>query len=974
MARRGTVVTPSKTVSGPATAPASAGMMGALRAAVSDPAQVKTRAIDLHANAHDASHFLLVPQAVVVAANADEVGQLLRASRLQGVPLTFRSGGTSLSGQALTDGVLVDVRRNFKQIEVQGNGERVRVQPGVTVRALNARLAQYGRKFGPDPASESACTIGGVVANNSSGMACGTVDNAYQTLESVTVVLPSGTVIDTGATDADARLRALEPELHEGLLRLAKRVTGNPASVATIRHQFSMKNTMGYGLNSLLDFDRPVDILAHLIVGSEGTLGFVAEAVFRTIPRPTHTVTGLLVFPDLETANAALPALVQTGAATLELMDALSLKVGQGLDNVPPVVRDLAVRDHAALLMEYQTDNPERLRELQHAGLGILPGLGLSAPVEFSADSATRAQLWHLRKGLYASVAGARPQGTTALLEDVVVPVAALGRTCVELIRLFDKYSYRNSVIFGHAKDGNIHFMLTDGFTGKTELERYSAFTEDMVDLVLGEGGSLKAEHGTGRVMAPYVRRQYGDELYDVMRRLKGLFDPAGMLNPGVLMNDDPEVHLRDIKLVPPVAEVVDSCVSCGYCEPVCPSRDLTLTPRQRIVTLRAIEQARLDGDLALAAELEKDYVYEGVETCAVDGMCQTACPVNINTGTMMKQIRRGETGPLINGVWNTAAKNWGAVTRGAGLALTVVRKIPTPVVAVPNKLGRVVLGTDTLPLYSSELPGGGGGRTRPAPTLAPEAVYFPACVQTMFGPATDGTPGVQVSFEQLCDRAGITLVVPEGIDGLCCGTPWSSKGLKTGEATMRARTLAALRTATRNGELSIICDASSCTEGLRTTIEGDLNEPRLRVVDAVEFAAERILPSLPEYRKIDSLALHPTCSSTRMGINDSLQTLAGGVAEKVQVPENWGCCGFAGDRGMLHPELTESATRAQAADVAKMDATAFVSCNRTCELGLTRATGKEYRHVLELLEEVTRPGIDDPDAASPRLAESGAV
>ncbi len=974
MARRGTVVTPSATVSGPTAVPASAGMLGALRAAVSDPAQVKTRAIDLHANAHDASHFLLVPQAVVVAANADEVGKLLRASRAQGVPLTFRSGGTSLSGQALTDGVLVDVRRNFKQIEVQDNGARVRVQPGATVRALNARLAQYGRKFGPDPASESACTIGGVVANNSSGMACGTVDNAYQTLESVTVVLPSGTVVDTGAADADARLRALEPELHEGLLRLAKRVAGNPASVSTIRHQFSMKNTMGYGLNSLLDFDRPVDILAHLIVGSEGTLGFVAEAVFRTVPRPTHTVTGLLVFPDLETANAALPALVGTGAATLELMDALSLKVGQGLDDVPPVVRDLAVRDHAALLMEYQTDNPESLQELQRAGLTIMPGLGLSAPVKFSADSATRAQLWHLRKGLYASVAGARPQGTTALLEDVVVPVAALGRTCVELIRLFDKYSYRNSVIFGHAKDGNIHFMLTDGFTGTTELERYSAFTEDMVDLVLGEGGSLKAEHGTGRVMAPYVRRQYGDELYDVMRQLKVLFDPAGMLNPGVLMNDDPEVHLRDIKLVPPVAEVVDSCVSCGYCEPVCPSRDLTLTPRQRIVTLRAIEQARRSGNLALAAELEKDFVYDGVETCAVDGMCQTACPVNINTGTMMKQIRRGETGPLINGVWNTAAKNWGAVTRGAGLALTVVRKIPAPVLMVPNKLGRAVLGTDTLPLYSSELPGGGGGRSRPVPALAPEAVYFPACVQTMFGPATAGTPGVQVSFEQLCDRAGITLVVPAGIDGLCCGTPWSSKGLKTGEATMRAKTLAALRTATRNGELAIICDASSCTEGLRTTIEGDQNEPRLRVVDAVQFAAERILPSLPEYQKIDSLALHPTCSSTRMGINDSLQTLAGGVAERVQVPDNWGCCGFAGDRGMLHPELTESATRAQAADVATMDATAFASCNRTCELGLTRATGKEYRHVLELLEEVTRPDADDPDAAASHLAESGAV
>lgn len=940
------------------TAPANT-MLSAFRAAVADPTQVKTRALDLHAGAHDASHFLLIPQAVVVAGNADEVGRLLRASAALGVPLTFRSGGTSLSGQALTDGVLVDVRRNFKGIEVLDDGARVRVQPGVTVEALNARLAPYGRKFGPDPASESACTIGGVVANNSSGMACGTVNNTYKTLESLTVVLPSGTVVDTGATDADERLRTLEPELHEGLLRLSRRVRGNPASVATIEHQFSMKNTMGYGVNSLLDFERPADILAHLIVGSEGTLGFVADAVFRTIPRLPHVTTGLLVFADLEAANTALPALVETGAATLELMDALSLKVGQALPGTPPVILDLSVRDHAALLVEYHADSAERLAELQHVGVDLVDRLPLSAPSAFSADAATRAQLWHLRKGLYAAVAGARAQGTTALLEDVVVPVPALGRTCIELIKLFDKHSYRNSVIFGHAKDGNIHFMLTDGFTTKDELDRYSAFTEDMVDVVLGEGGSLKAEHGTGRVMAPYVRRQYGDELYDVMRQVKGLFDPTGMLNPGVIMDDDPKAHLRHIKTAPPVAEEVDRCVSCGYCEPVCPSRNITLTPRQRIVTLRAIEQAKLDGDHVLAAELEKDWEYGSVQTCAVDGLCQTACPVDINTATLVKRFRRRNAGPVINGVWGAAAKQWGIVTRGAGLALNVVRKVPIGVVLAPDKLARTVLGADTVPLYSAELPGGGSARKRPAPTAKPQAVYFPACVGTMFGPAVDSSPGIQKSFELLCQRAGITLLVPPGIDGLCCGTPWSSKGLVAGQATMQHKTLAALRVATRDGELPIVCDASSCTEGLRHTIETDPSEKPMTVIDSVEFALTHILPTLPDYAKLESLALHPTCSSTRMGINASLEEVARGVAERVQIPENWGCCAFAGDRGMLHPELTASATEAEAAGVAAMGATAHASCNRTCELGMTRATGEPYRHVLELLEELTRPHRD---------------
>jgi D-lactate dehydrogenase len=931
-------------------------ILGELRAAVADPAQVMTRALDLHANAHDASHFLLIPQAVVVAGNADEVGRLLRASAAQGMPLTFRSGGTSLSGQALTDGVLVDVRRNFKSIEVLDNGARVRVQPGVTVRALNARLAPHRRKFGPDPASEGACTIGGVVANNSSGMACGTMNNTYKTLESLTAVLPSGTVVDTGAPDADERLRTLEPELHEGLLRLSRRARGNPDSVATIQHQFSMKNTMGYGVNSLLDFGRAADILAHLMVGSEGTLGFVADAVFRTIPRLTHVTTALLVFADLEAANTALPALVGTGAATLELMDALSLKVGQTLPGTPPVILELSVRNHAALLVEYHADSAEGLAELQHVGAELVDRLPLCAPSAFTADSVARAQLWHLRKGLYAAVAGARRQGTTALLEDVVVPVPALGRTCFELIKLFDKYSYRNSVIFGHAKDGNIHFMLTDGFSAKEELDRYSAFTEDMVDVVLGEGGSLKAEHGTGRVMAPYVRRQYGDELYDVMREVKRLFDPAGMLNPGVLMNDDPRAHLRHIKTAPPVAEEVDRCVSCGYCEPVCPSRNITLTPRQRIVTLRAIEQAKLDGDRALAAELERDYEYGAVDTCAVDGMCQTECPVNINTATLIKRLRRRDAGPVANSLWGAAAKHWGTVTRGTARALDVARKVPIGVVLAPDKLARTVFGADTVPLYSAELPGGGTARKRPAPSGEPQAVYFPACVGTMFGPAVDSSPGIQKSFERLCERAGVTLLVPPGIDKLCCGTPWSSKGLVSGEATMHRKTLAALRVATCDGELPIVCDASSCTEALRHTINTDTNKKPMTVIDSVEFALTHIMPTLPDHAKLESLALHPTCSSTRMGINATLAEVAREVAERIQIPENWGCCAFAGDRGMLHPELTASATREQAADVAAIGATAYASCNRTCELGMTRATGEPYRHVLEILEELTRP------------------
>lgn len=941
-------------------------MLQTLRSTVADPAQVSDRAIDRHAIAHDASHFLLIPEAVVTASDAHEVGALMRASTAQGVPLTFRSGGTSLSGQAVSDSVLVDVRKNFRDIEVLDEvGSRVRVRPGATVRAINARLARYGRRLGPDPASEAACTIGGVIANNSSGMNCGTTENTYQTLESMTLVLPSGTVIDTGAPDADAKLRQLEPDLHEGLAQLAGRVRTNPASVTAVRQQFSMKNTMGYGLNSLLDFDAPVDILAHLVIGSEGTLGFVAEAVFRTVVRPTHTATGLLIFPDLHAANDALPGLVETNASTVELLDATSLRVGQRLQDTPDIVAGLDVDEQAALLVEYSATEADELEELQYRGESMLTKVSLTQPANFTTDSAARATLWHLRKGLYASVAGARPQGTTALLEDIVVPVPALGRTCAELVDLFERYSFDDSVIFGHAKDGNVHFMLTDGFASKTELERYSAFTEDMVDLVLGEGGSLKAEHGTGRVMAPYVRRQYGEELYGVMRRIKELCDPAGVLNPGVILNDDPQAHLRHIKADPPVAEEVDRCVSCGYCEPVCPSRDLTLTPRQRIVTLRAIESARQAGDEELARELERDYDYESVQTCAVDGMCQTACPVGINTGDLVKRLRRDNVGTAAGRGWDLAARHWSAATRTAGISLSTADKLPAAAIRPANQIARAVLGDDNVPLYSPELPAGGRPRKRPRPDGEPAAVYFPSCTSAMFGPA--GTEqscgkaaaglGVQDSFLMLAQKAGVEMLVPSDIDGLCCGTPWSSKGMAAGEETMRSRTTASLREATRGGQLPIVSDASSCTEGLRHAVETDeppQGEAPLRIIDAVEFVAQHLLPRLSAGTRIPSLALHPTCSSTRMGLNPALTAIADAVADEVWVPDDWGCCAFAGDRGLLHPELTSSATAQQAQEITEFNATAHASCNRTCELGMSRSTGADYRHVLELLNQVT--------------------
>ncbi|GAA1308861.1 FAD-binding and (Fe-S)-binding domain-containing protein [Brachybacterium tyrofermentans] len=945
-----------------------------------------TDVVARHALAHDASHYLLLPEAVTSPTDEDSVVALLREAMRTRRPLTFRSGGTSLSGQAQSEAVLADVRTHFRTVEVLDRGERVRVGPGATLRQVNAHLLRHMRRLGPDPASEVACTIGGVIANNSSGMAAGIAENSYRTLESLRFVLPSGTIVDTGLEGADARLRREEPDLHEGLARLMRRVRDDAESTRVIRERFALKNTMGYGINALLDFETPADVLAHLVVGSEGTLAFVSSAVFRTVPIQKHITTGLLVLPSLEAATAALPEVVGAGFATAELMDARSLIVAQGLAGAPQEILGLDVERHAALLVEHRSDDPAELAQRAADAVGMSEALGLSVPLEMTTDAARRAAMWTTRKGLYAAIAGARPAGSTALLEDVVVPVPELEATCRGLQDLFDRHDYDESVIFGHAKDGNIHFLLNEQLgEGSTRLE---AFTQDMVELVLDHGGNLKAEHGTGRVMAPFVERQYGPELYGVMRELKALVDPAGILNPGVVLTDDASAHMQNLKPVIEIEEEADRCVECGYCEPVCPSKDLTLTPRQRIVLRRDANLAEQRGDLKTATAIRSAYEYEGLETCAVDGMCVTACPVGINTGDLVRRLRAEDASAAPNAAWKAAAGNWDLLTRGASAAMSVAGTLPEVLPRAATEVGRALLGTDVVPQYRSELPRRGGsvrragGRGRASADVG--AVYLPACVHTMFGAAeeprsSDGgasggcggdcacgsgggnggattsapttAAGVPAALELLAQRAGMRLAVPDDAASLCCGTPFSSKGMTGAKEQMRDQVRTALLAASHDGELPVIVDASSCTEGILQAMEGT----GVEVLDAITYVRRHLLPQLSVREPAGSVTVHPTCSTTHLGATDDLVAIAEAAARDVVVPVDWGCCGYAGDRGMLHPELTASATRAEAAEVALRETDWYVSSNRTCELGMQAATGKSYRHVLELLEAVTR-------------------
>jgi D-lactate dehydrogenase len=930
------------------------------------PDRILDRPVDRVAFAADASFYRLIPKAVVFAQDVAEIQGLFRFSQAAKLPLTFRAAGTSLSGQAISDGLLVEVARHWRGIQVLDGGARIKVQPGVVGAHVNLALRPHRAKMGPDPASISTCTVGGILSNNSSGMCCGVVQNAYHTLESLTFVLPSGTVIDTAAADADQAFRDREPALARGLLELKAEIQGNPALAEKIRAKYRMKNTTGYSLNAFLDFDRPVDIFRNLLVGSEGTLAFIAEAVLRTVPDQPVKVTGFLLFPDLYKACAAIVPLRDAGAAALELLDRASLRSVQDQPGIPEQIRGLP-EGACALLAEFQAMEEDARQELETRALAACAGLTLLEPAAFTHDPAQQALYWKIRSGTFPSVGSVRARGTTVIIEDVAFPVERLADAAVDLTRLFAKHGYPEAILFGHAKDGNLHFVITQSFNDPAAVEQYARFVDEVVDVVVHRyGGALKAEHGTGRNMAPFVETEWGPEGKAVMARLKALVDPANLLNPGVIINPDPRAHLAHLKAMPAVEEEVDKCIECGYCEPRCPSRELTLTPRQRIVVRREVTRLALTGeDPALKQSLQDAYQYMAVDTCAADGLCATACPVAIDTGALIKRLRRTSHSARANALALKAARNLGRMEPLVRLGLRsghLVQSLfgPKAMTGI-TRLIRAAAGGATHQ-WSPEMPRPAKARLPVTRAEGAEAIYFPACISRMMG-ALPGEPAelsLPEALVTLGRRAGVPLHIPPDPQGVCCGVPFSSKGYAEAHAFAVNRAIERFWAWTGEGRLPVVVDTSPCTYGLKgcrpyLSAENQARFDRLRILDSVEYVHDVLLPRLKVTRQLGPVALHPVCSLTKMNLTPKLEAIAAACAAQVIIPRDAGCCGFAGDRGFLFPELTEAATRHEAREVAETRCDGHFSSSRTCEIGMTRATGSIYRSYLFMLEAATR-------------------
>ena len=899
----------------------------------------------------DASFYRLIPKLVIRVEAEAEVVFILQQASIHQVAVTFRAAGTSLSGQAISDSVLIVLGDHWNNKEILDAGQRIRLQPGVIGAHANQALAHLQRKIGPDPASINAAKIGGIVANNSSGMCCGTAQNSYQTLADMRVVLADGTVVDSADLASASRFRHSHAELLEQLGELAIETRDNTELAAKIKHKYRLKNTTGLSLNALIDFSDPLDILTHLMVGSEGTLGFISSVTYDTVPDYPHKATTLVVFPDVETCCQAVVILKQHAVSAVELLDRRSLRSVQHMAGMPDWIEHLGSSACALLIESRAADNTLLEQQLQQINSAI-EHFSKEQHIAFSQDPAVYELLWRMRKDTFPAVGAVRENGTTVIIEDVTFPLEHLATGVNRLLALLDEHHYDEAILFGHALEGNLHFVFTQRFDQPAEIARYCAFMQAVSQLVAVEfGGSLKAEHGTGRNMAPFVELEWGSDAYQLMWRIKRLLDPQGILNPDVVLSDDPEIHLKNLKPMPVANPLIDKCIECGFCEPVCPAHGLTLSPRQRIVAWRDIQEKKRNG--IDTAELEARYQYHGIDTCAATGLCAQRCPVGINTGDLVRELRANQAQHP-----DTARRLARSFAQAAGVARWAL---------TAAELARKVLGAPRMyrwslqlhqrfaqvPVYLTATPQAvkfSAEISSITSSKKPRVVYFASCVSQVMGPAhldAEQTP-LREKTQRLLEKAGFQVIYPEGMAGNCCGQPFASKGYPQQAADKLNDLALMLLRASRNGQDPIYSDTSPCTLRLLK----DLNDPRLKIYDSVRFLREEVLPRLELKPLKSKIAVHITCSTQHLNQADNFLAIAKQCAKEVVVPEGIHCCGFAGDKGFTLPALNEHALRDLATQVGSCSA--GFSTSRTCEVGLSSYSDLSYQHLVYLVDKVS--------------------
>ena len=971
----------------------------------------------------DASFYRQIPKVVVRSDGEAEISKIVQLCRKYKLPFTFRAAGTSLSGQSCTDSVLIVAGKHWEKYKIINNEEFIKLQPGIVGARVNEILKPYGRVFPPDPASIGSAMVGGIVINNASGMNCGVHANSDRMMVSARIILTDGTILDTGDEESREAFRKSHPEFLAKIEALRDKVSADEELASRIRTKYSIKNVTGLNLRPLIAYDDPFDIIAHSMVGSEGTLAFLSEVTMKTLYDYKYKASAMVYFLTMKESCEAVVAMKKLKAGEDDLRmsaEDLMVKSAEMLDYKSlssvddPVylqyqkdvdagkIEGVEPGDYhnlTAILTETKGVTHEQLLEKIETIKTCIGQFRLYIPAEFTEDPAVYGKYWAIRSGIFPSVGGTRPVGTSCLIEDVAFPIESLPEATVKLQKLIADHGYDDACIYGHAFEGNYHFILNQSFADEHEVARYAEMMRDVAKLVVeGYDGSLKAEHGTGRNMAPFVKYEWGDKAYEIMKELKAIFDPDGLLNQGVIFNDDPDCFIKCLKPLPVLSFDYDSvpdggkylmdpklstaketieqvkrankCIECGFCEVNCMSCGLTLSSRMRIAVQREIRELEATGrDPQRAATLRKQYKYYGDQTCATDGLCSTSCPMKINTGELTHLIRQMDMNNSTLGyqVGEFAANHMAGIKSGLRVVLDVAHaahvtlgpKLMTNVCRTMNKMG--------LPLWTTAMP---KKRRQPKPSDLTQfiieksipqheeqhsyfkVVYFPSCINQTMGQSKQGGKKHDLVDEviQLMAKAGYEVVFPKGMEKMCCGQIWESKGMldiadrKSGELEK------ALWEASEHGKYPVLCAQSPCLHRMKKVMK------KMYLYEPAEFIMKYLVPRLDFHPTDRPIALHITCSTRQMGVADDLINLAKMCSTKVYLPEGVGCCGFAGDRGFTFPEMNKYALRKLRPQIEANHIEVGYSNSRTCEIGLETNTGIPYMSIVYLVNECTTP------------------
>lgn len=907
----------------------------------------------------DASFYRLIPKVVVFIDNEQQMVNTLALAFEKNLAVNFRAAGTSLSGQGQTDSILLIATTAWQDYQIFENGLKAKFQPGITGGKANAILRKYGRKIGPDPGSINAAMIGGIASNNASGMCCGTSQNSYNTIADIRLVLANGTILDTSCEQSKKQFLQTHTSFIQQITDLRDRVQGDSVLFERIKRKYKIKNTTGYSLNALCDFTDPFDIIKHLIIGSEGTLAFISDITYHTVENFAFKACSLILFENMQQACLAVPLLKQAPVAAVELMDRNSIRSIENEALAPAYFKTLP-NSTCVLLVEVQGNSQEDLLIKQQAIKESIKDIATLKPFVFTSDPAIYAFNWKARNGLLPSVGAMRKTGTTCIIEDVAFKVEDLAKATRALTDLFKELHYHDAVLFGHALEGNLHLVFSQDFQSPSQVSRYAKLMDGIVDIVVNKfDGSLKAEHGTGRNMAPFVEKEWGAQAYQVMQQIKAIFDPKGILNPGVILNPNIHVHLEHLKPSVATNEIIDKCIECGFCESHCVSNNLTLSPRGRIVVAKEIQRLKntQENPSVLKSLLDKSSYYLD-QTCATDGLCALACPVGIDTGLFVKDLRSKNIPVKKLERFNKKSFNLKRLTKTGRTSLRVLSKINSFIgdktmfntALTLRKLSgnKLPLWTPYMPLASQKIIVSSAKHIQQENKI----VYIPSCINRTMG-KSKFDPKAEKDLIQttvsLMQRAGYQIIYPENIDNLCCAMPFSSKGYKHKATEFTQELYQGLLKASSAGQYPIVFDMSPCYHHF--TQEIDLGN--LKIYDPVSCMLELIVPKLQIKQKVKSVDLFSVCSLKKDTLEDKLYQLGLLCSEKVNMLE-FNCCGFAGDKGFFTPELNKHGTQNIQAQISK-DSNGCYSTSRTCEIGLSQYSKANFKSIFYLVDKVTQ-------------------